>query len=276
MGGHRKPGAQCVTDTGIDWIDDGTLCLTRTTAPGPLVIALASRWIAPLASNTAARSLTKLEARDLVVHYAMHGLLRLDQAIRFDDEGQVVHPRVGEKIRLELRQIGGVKFAADSSAAAGWKLTHPLDARTAVLCVRLARFLKASRWGVTTIYWGGLGVGRHEDDRHGKGFALDFHGADTAAGSLKVARDWGDQPIHLPTGKTVPKWPAGVAPFFRLDVSSTAGAFFHDVYEFLTGEAADAAQPSSIGGRSRILHPDTPDRSQLDSHQDHIHCEIDR
>lgn len=276
MGGHRKPGPQCVTDSGVDWIDNGTLCLTRTTPPGPLIFALATRWVPPLASSKPARSLSKQEARDLVVHYAMHGLLRLEQPITFDKEGQVKHPRVGERVRLELLQIGGVKFTADSAAAADWAYTSPLDARTAVLCVRLAQFLKAGRWGVTTIYWGGLGVGRKAGDRHDQGFALDFHGADTNAGTLNVQRDWGDQPIHLPKGKTVGSWPAGIAPFYRLDVGTTAGGFFQDVYQFLTGEAADAAQPSSIGGRSRILHPDTPDRAMLDSHQNHIHCEIDR
>ncbi len=50
----------------------------------------------------------------------------------------------------------------------------------------------------------------------------------------------------------------------------------HDVYLFLTGEAADAPKPSLIGDRSFILHPDTRDVGQRPYHQDHIHCEIDR
>jgi hypothetical protein len=50
------------------------------------------------------------------------------------------------------------------------------------------------------------------------------------------------------------------------------------VYHFLAGEAADNGREreSSIGDRSRIPHPDTPDVVQRPSHQDHIHCDIDR
>jgi hypothetical protein len=65
-------------------------------------------------------------------------------------------------------------------------------------------------------------------------------------------------------------------PYFRLDVDTKAGGFFYDVYHLLTREAADAPRPSSIGDRSFILHPDTPDFAQRPFHQDHIHCEIDR
>jgi len=155
-----------------------------------------------------------------------------------------------------------------------------VDARTALLCVRLAQFLNTGRWGVTAIYWGGLGIGGGVAiDQHAKGFALDFHGADTNAGTINVAKDWGGHRINLPDGTTAPIWPPGVAPYFRLDVDTPAGGFFYDVYHFLTGEAADgagASGPTSIGDHSFILHPDTPDRVQLPKHQNHIHCEIDR
>ncbi len=146
----------------------------------------------------------------------------------------------------------------------------------AVLSVRLAQFLKSSKWNATTIYWGGMGVGRDENDRHGKGYALDFHGADTRRGKFDVAKDWGAQPITLPSGKTAHVWPPEVVPYFRLDVDTPAGEFFYALYHFLTGEAADAAKPSSIGDRSFIVHPDHPDVALRATHQDHIHCEIDR
>jgi hypothetical protein len=148
--------------------------------------------------------------------------------------------------------------------------------RMVVLAVRLAQYLKSSKWGVTTIFWGGMGVGRASTDRHGKGFALDFHGAVTRYGTIDVARDWGDEEIILPNGKTAKDWPAGMVPHFRLDVDTNAGGFFYDVYQFLRGEAADAASPTSIGDHSFILHPDTPNPSLRATHQDHIHCEIDR
>jgi hypothetical protein len=69
-----------------------------------------------------------------------------------------------------------------------------------------------------------------------------------------------------------------VRPYYRLDVDTPAGGFFKTVYSFLTGEAADngTSNESSIGDRSYILHPDTPDATLRPTHQDHIHCEIDR
>ena len=47
---------------------------------------------------------------------------------------------------------------------------------------------------------------------------------------------------------------------------------------FLAGEASDNGtnRESSIGDRSQILCPDTPDPVYRMYHQDHIHCEVDR
>jgi hypothetical protein len=156
--------------------------------------------------------------------------------------------------------------------------------RLVVLLVRLSQYLNTSKWGVTVIYWGGLGIaGQDPQDRHGKGFALDFHGAMTRRGRFEVLRDWWNRPITLPNGKPAPhnQWPLNVQPYFRLDVDDPTGAggFFYDVYHFLTGEAADGfnpARPTSIGDHSYILHPDHPDPNQRYPHRDHIHAEIDR
>ena len=54
------------------------------------------------------------------------------------------------------------------------------------------------------------------------------------------------------------------------------GGFFYAVYHFLAGEASDNGREweSSIGGRSQILCPDTPDPTLRMYHQDHIHCEV--
>ena len=100
----------------------------------------------------------------------------------------------------------------------------------------------------------------------------------TRFGKFNVAADWGDQPITLPNGKKVKEWPVTVQPYFRLDVDTPAGGFFYAVYHFLAGEASDNGtnNESSIGGRSQILCPDTPDVVQRPYHQDHIHCEVDR
>ena len=227
---------------------------------------------------TAAFQLSQEEARDIVVSYVLNNMLTLEKPVAFGTDGAPTYPRIGQRAALKLANIGGVRFVPDSKAAATWTATGQMDLRTAVLAVRLARYLRASPWAVTEIFWGGMGVGRQEDDRHGKGYAIDFHGATTRVGKFDVAADWGKQPITLPDGKTARSWPVHVQPYFRLDVDTPAGGFFKAVYRFLAGEAADngRANESSIGDRSRILHPDTPDVGLRATHQDHIHCEIDR
>jgi len=267
MGAFRIPGI----------ISGGVAQFVKNmTIPDPVTaLAMLSHAVAPASASKPARTLTQAEARDITVYYALNRQLNLEKPIAFGNDMKPTFPKVGEKVRLGL-DIGAVRFTPDSKAAAKWTRTGPMDMRMAVLVVRLAQYLKSSRWGVTTIFWGGMGVGRDENDRHSKGFALDFHGAVTCSAQFDVWRDWGNQKITLPNGKQASRWPEAQLPYFRLDVDTPAGGFFYDVYHFLTREAADAAKPSSIGDRSFILHPDTPDPSLRASHQDHIHCEIDR
>ena len=247
------------------------------TTPDPITALLLVKrtTVVPAAASKPARDLTQAEARDLTVYYALNKQLDLEKPITFGKDGNPTFPKVGAKVTLGL-DIGGVHFTPDNKAAADWKRTRGMDMRAAVLAVRLSQFLKASRWGVTTIYWGGMGVGRDDNDRHGKGYAIDIHGALTRYGKIDVSEDWGKQKITLPNGKKASEWPAHTPPYFRLDVDTQAGGFFYDVYHWLTGEAADAPRPSSIGDRSYILCPDMPDNYWRPLHQDHIHCEIDR
>lgn len=232
-----------------------------------------------------ARDLTQEEARDLTAYYALTGQITLDKPVTFQLNGKPAFPKPNEKVALGLT-IAGVSFALANPHAdpAAWKETRPLDMRLVVLLVRLSQYLKTT-WDVTVIYWGGLGIaGQNPQDRHGKGFALDFHGAMTRRGKFEVWRDWGNRPITLPNGtpaKPYNQWPVNIQPYFRLDVDDPTGAggFFYDVYHFLTGEAADGRNPShrtSIGDHSYILHPDHPDPNQRWPHRDHIHAEIDR
>ena len=259
------------------------MCQSRSSPPGPVGVKgvvgkLVRLFVLPAESNIPARDLTPDQARDLVVYYALNDQLHLDKPVTFGTDGKPTSPKVGDTVKLDLKNIGGVQFTADNPAAEKWKQTKPLDMRLVVLLVRLSQYLRSGRWGVTTIFWGGLGTGRGnpKDLRHEKGFALDFHGATTRFGKLDVQKDWGDQEITLPNGKRVKQWPTGGKPQFRLDVTTDAGGFFHDVYHFLTGQAADAAKPSLIGDYSFILHPDHPNPKLRPGHQDHIHCEIDR
>jgi hypothetical protein len=229
--------------------------------------------------GTPAYKLTQEQARDLAVAYVLENRLTFEKPVMWGGDGRPIWPRIGDKVKLKLQSFSGVDFVPDSSAAAGWTTTGPMDLRTACLAVRMAKYLREdSQWGVSTIYWGGMGVGRDPSDRHSKGFAIDIHGAMTRSGRFDVAHDWGDQAITLPDGKTARAWPATQQPYFRLDVDTPAGGFFYALYHFLAGEAVDNGrdQPSSIGDRSYILCPDTPDVSLRPSHQDHIHCEVDR
>jgi hypothetical protein len=235
-----------------------------------------------------ARDLTQEEARDLTAYYALAGDIILEKQVTFDTYGKPVFPKPNDKVTLGL-EIAGVSFTPDNPLAAKWKATKPVDLRTVALLVRLSQSLKSGPWGVTAIYWGGLGIGKTGTvDQHAKGFALDFHGADTRRGTYKVERDWGTKPITLPNGKVASQWPATEThTYYRLKVrdsspekfSTDAGAFFNEVYRFLTGEARDGsnpAKPTSIGEASYIMHPDHPEPSKRPGHSNHIHAEIDR
>ena len=226
---------------------------------------------------TAAFKLSQEEARDIAVTYVLNNYLTLEKPVAFGKDGAPSYPKVGERARLKLDNIGGVRFVPDSKAASGWTMTGAMDLRTAVLAVRLGMYLREqSKWGVSTIYWGGMGVGRDEDDRHGKGLAIDFHGALTNFGKFDVAVDWGQQPITLPNGKTAKTWPLNVMPYFRLDVDTPAGGFFYAVYHFLAGKRRTTARttrvPSATAARS--CAPTRPIPRLRMYHQDHIHCEV--
>jgi hypothetical protein len=227
----------------------------------------------------AAFKLTQTEARDLTVTYVLNNYLTLEKPVTFASDGTPSYPKVGDKPKLKLDNIGGAAWVPDNKVASGYTMTGAMDLRTAVLAVRLALYLREeSKWGVSTIYWGGMGYGRDSNDRHSKGYAIDFHGAMTRFGKFNVYDDWGNQPITLPNGKKAREWPAAVAPYYRLDVDTPAGGFFYAVYHFLAGEAADNStdKESSIGDHSYILCPDTPEIALRPGHQNHIHCEVDR
>jgi hypothetical protein len=244
--------------------------------PDPLTVLNAMKLASnpPDGNGVPARDLSQQQARDLCVYYALNNLLSLDKGITLDKDGKPTYPKVGDKSTLGLI-IGGVNFYPDNKAAAGLKRTGRMDLRTAVLAVRIAQFL-SKQWGITVLYWGGMGFGRDANDRHGRGLAIDIHGASGTGNYFNVTRDWGKQKITLPNGTKVNAWPNTQQPWFRLDVDTLNGKFFYQLYHFLTGEAADAARPSSIGDRSYILCPDMPDNYWRPLHQDHIHCEVDR
>jgi len=244
--------------------------------PDPLTALMLLNHAAtpPGGMGVPARDLSQEQARDLCVYYALNNMLVLEKAITFGKDARPTYPAVGERSTLGLT-IAGVNFVPDNEAASGLTKTGKMDLRTAVLAVRLARFL-SQNWGITVLYWGGMGFGRDPNDRHGRGLAIDIHGASGHGGYYRVYRDWGKQKITLPNGTKTDAWPNTQQPYFRLDVDTRNGKFFYELYRFLTGEAVDAPRPSSIGDRSYILCPDMPDNYWRPKHQDHIHCEIGR
>jgi hypothetical protein len=194
------------------------------TIPDPVTaLLMLSHAVPPAGASKPARDLTQAEARDVTVYYALNGLLDLEKPIAFGKDGNPTFPKVGEKVKLGL-EIGGVHFTPDNADAAKWTRTGPMDMRMAALAVRLAQYLKSSKWGVTTIFWGGMGVGRDATDRHAKGFALDFHGA-LGRGNFDVARDWGpeDHPAQWEDGEPVA---VNVAPLFPAGRGHQSRRFF--------------------------------------------------
>jgi hypothetical protein len=154
----------------------------------------------------AARDLKPGQARDLIIHYHHTQQLTLETWPEFDVTGRVLYPATDENVRIKF-EIGGVNYVADNPHARKWTLTKPIDQRLAVLLVRLGQWLRRE-WGGTIVYWGGLGVGRDSEDRHGRGLAMDVHGVQTQFGEFKVWRDWGAKPVpRTHGGDRQGRWP---------------------------------------------------------------------
>ena len=112
--------------------------------------------VAALGSKPA-RDLTQEEARDLTAFYALTGQITLEKQVTFDPYGKPAFPKPNEKVKLGVT-IAGVSFVPANADPAKWPVTYPLDMRLVVLLVRLSQYLNSSPWGVTIIYWGGLGI----------------------------------------------------------------------------------------------------------------------
>jgi hypothetical protein len=90
---------------------------------------------APAGSNIIARSLSREQARDLVVHYWVKQVIDMERWPECDGSGNVTWPKPTDKLRLKLN-IAGVTYTPDNPEAAGWKETKDLDLRNVVLVVR--------------------------------------------------------------------------------------------------------------------------------------------
>ena len=291
---------------------------TRPTAEGPLVAARnlvpglfcqlsATNCITNFPVPTAAlgkpvRTLTKTEARDIVVHLVNQGILTLREAPRFDNSCQLTRPRPTDLVILDPPFIDQVEFVGDSRGAKRGRAMTDLDMRMVVLLFYLARMLRTT-WGVTEIHHLGIGsfgthVGRLAMDFSGVGGAIGGSSTPTLNGpfQLNVQTDWGNKPVVLPNGTQAPRWPTFVNrktfndTLYRLDPqqnpfanqtapqSFLAFAIFRDIYNFATLHCTDTqppGPPTTIGKSSRfIIHPDHTNPALRNSHQDHMHMEI--
>src|SRR5688572_27087348 len=83
---------------------------------------------APAGASVIARSLTREQARDLVVHYWVNQVISMERWPECDSNGTVTWPKPTDKIRLKLT-IAGVQFTPDNPDAALWTETKDLDLR---------------------------------------------------------------------------------------------------------------------------------------------------
>lgn len=245
---------------------------------------------APAGSSVVARSLSREQARDLVVHYWVNQVISMKRWPECDGNGNVTWPKPTDRVRLQLN-IAGVQFTPDNKQASGWTETRELDLRNVVMVVRFTQYLK-DNWGASVIYWGGLGIGGGRTDTadtHTEGLAMDFHGAITSAGHFDVLRDWGNQRVPSAIGGDKNgQWPISTTKTsYRLAVNpldfaelarGSAGArgFFEDIYQYLTTQARHDSPEATprIGEGSGILHPDTPWTWLRKGHQNHFHFEV--
>jgi hypothetical protein len=207
------------------------------------------------------------------------------------DVGKVNGAVVGVVVRYW--ESGTKAFGEPSGGSA----PDRLDPRNALALVRLCQWLK-DNYGVTELYHLGIsggGVtasGAPRTDCHGQGRAVDFMGVsgeiDGTAFTLTVNDDWGTAETVMTPGGA---WPDGTGSdvSYRLDDPAaepfTAG-FFRDVYAFIASEWQDRSagpdgleEPTTIGERSFVMHPDHPATAPgtahgREAHANHIHMQI--
>ena len=269
---------------------------------GAIASCLTSFPVPTAALGRPVKTLTKTEARDIVVHLVNQGILTLREPPRFDSSCRLTRPLPTELVILDPPFIDQVEFVGDSPGAKRGRAMTDLDMRMLVLLFYLSRMLRTT-WGVTEIHH--LGIG--STGTHVGRLAMDFSGvAGTISNSslpsfngpfqLNIQKDWGDKPVMLPDGTQARRWPnvSKGRPFndtlYRLDPqqnsfadkttpkSFLAMAIFRDVYNFATLHCTDTkppGPPTTIGKSSRfIIHPDHPDPGLRGAHQNHIHMEI--
>ncbi|HUQ95032.1 MAG TPA: hypothetical protein VM120_25365 [Bryobacteraceae bacterium] len=250
-----------------------------------------------------ARDLTLEEAWVLIEYHVLSGQMKLIDGFGKGNE---------DRVRVDTL-IAEVQFMQqnDRGHTTRWGTGTPAKAPSfyptpqfAIVLYRLAVWLK-TRWGASTIVWGGIGGARDTGNCHVGGHCVDFYGATTARGGVfDVARDWSSQPVYTKDGKLHPSegndpWGRDSKTYYRLlmtkDVEERektdslywnprARDFFLDLFQFIAAECNSSGDspPSDMRGGAQLKYGVTkyPDYPEVDgrggrrSHWDHVHFQL--
>jgi len=163
--------------------------------------------------------------------------------------------------------------------------------RMLMVVYRLSSLIEQEYGTPAKVFHKGFKGAGGEENRHNRGLALDFAGAETPKGKWDVLDDWGKETVLNSMGGVNGKWPASTTTTrYRLNINNpydTACDFFVAIYNFAIEQCRDGSttkqsmgaagapwEPASTGF---VIHPDhgTPGRPDgRDAHQDHIHMDV--
>jgi hypothetical protein len=231
--------------------------------------------------STAARDLSRKDARDLLAWYHLKGWIQLNTTDgketppKFDASCAITWPGVNDQVYLNQdihpRGAGQVLYryvAFGDWKASSWKpqssSLNNLHPRLAVFLYRFAAKMMDD-FGADTVYHAGVGKpgpSGSTTDSHGTGRALDFVGIHTASATITVQTDW-----------------TAAAPYtadsYRLaGTGTTAETMFQAAYDLGVANCNDAAGGSTIGAGSEILSPDHPNAGLRKDHGGHMHFDV--
>jgi hypothetical protein len=255
--------------------------------------ALADFEQEPAGASKAARDLSEQEAFNLLMHLVYRGEIFMDEPIRKDATGRILHPKPGQQLQIRTRMAGVDFYQASNTGFVGnhYKAAFTPRPAFAIVLYRLAQRLGGGYYGATRIVWGGIGHGGEGKilNCHEIGTCVDFYGAYTRHGNFDVLADWGKKPVFQKDGSLRPgvnwtddKWGSANQTTYRLR-SADAGLaywFFADVYKFAVEQCTVGSMDVTElteGVRIQpgtIIHPDYPDPGRRQSHQEHMHFQL--
>ncbi|MBL8211608.1 MAG: hypothetical protein JNK87_12885 [Bryobacterales bacterium] len=219
------------------------------------------------AVNTAAQPLLQKPARDLTLreawilieHHVYGGQMKLTGGFGNGNDTRVRVDTLLAGVQYMQQNDRGHTTRWGTGTPAKTPSFYPTP-QSAIVLYRLAVWLN-TRWGASTIVWGGIGAARDTGNCHVAGHCVDFYGATTArSGVFDVARDWSSRPVYKKDGALQPAvgtdpWGAATITSYRLlhtrDVEERLKSdrlywnprsrdFFLDVFQFIAAECTPA------------------------------------